>query len=133
MTGRMTGRMDGKFHFVHDILYYVRFWYAIHGCMMGRMMGRMTRRIKGKLHEVLYYIRFILNDLKCYRSIPWSSTNHLLNSNSNIQRSFWVFGNQSLYCLVVCCFWVFDPLYFGGARGLTFSILFQFLVRQMYQ
>jgi len=88
-----------------------------------------------KPHNFFIFL-FILNDLKCYRSTTWSSTNHLgtlIAIESNIQGMSWVFGNRLLWCLVDCLFEFLTPLLW---RARTFSFLIRFwqlLVCQMCQ
>ncbi len=83
----------------------------------------------------LFLYLFILNDLKCCRSITFSSTNHpsTLIATEQCTRIFWLFESQlwSVRCLFVLSSW--PPLLWAVV---TFSILihfWRFLMCQMCQ
>jgi hypothetical protein len=73
-----------------------------------------------------FYILFILNNLKCYRSITWNSTNHLstllaIEPHTRIFKCLGI-GFCNIWWFVFLRFW--PPLLWGA---ITFSILFRFL------
>jgi hypothetical protein len=76
---------------------------------------------------------FLKADLKCYKSITWSFTNHLwtLVITKQHKRNFlgvW----ESTFCNVQWFFfWVLDPFYFEGLLTFSFLICLWWLLRRL--
>jgi len=87
------------------------------------------------LLSTLITFLLILNDLKCYKSTTWSSTNHLgtLIAREQHTRNFLSVQELAFVVLGGLFCWVLDPLYF---EVLTFPFLIYFwwlLVCQMHE
>jgi hypothetical protein len=75
------------------------------------------------------FIFYFLNNLKCYRSTTWSSTNHLVILISTEQHTSKFLGVYELtfVCSMICFFEFWPPLIWGAVT-FSFVICFQWLL-----
>jgi hypothetical protein len=63
------------------------------------------------LNLIIFYFLFILNNLKCYKNIPWSFTNHFsTNNNGATYKEFFECLGTGLCNVWSFFFWSFWPL-----------------------